>query len=91
MKKYIGRYEVRKVYVKYYNVLTKYSYGKLQNLLKLQPFQIVFKEFLTSEEFTQMLGEDETMAKNQELYRGKAQKFLLDIERESQTGTAKDS
>ncbi|CAI2378107.1 unnamed protein product [Moneuplotes crassus] len=76
MKKYIGKYEVRKVYVKYYNVLNKYSYGKLVNLLTLKPFQTVFKEFLTSSEFAQMLREDKTLKKHHDLYKAKAQEFL---------------
>ena len=80
MKKYVGRYEVRKVYSKYYNVLTKYSYGKLLNLLALKPFQIVFKEFLTSTDFQEMLATDDTLSKHRKLYQDKAAKFLNIIE-----------
>jgi len=76
MKKYIGKYEVRKVYVKYYNVLNKYSFGKLSNLLALKPFQTVFKQFLTSAEFKHMLANDKTLSKHPDLYKAKAQEFL---------------
>lgn len=55
MKKYIGKCKLRKVYTKYYDVISKYSYKRLVLLLKIKPFQIVMKEFLESDDYQEMV------------------------------------
>lgn len=80
MKKYWGRYEISKVYSKYYNVLSKYSHKKLVILLNVKPFQIIWKDFFISDDFQMMLRNDETLSRNREIFQMKAKNFLKIIE-----------
>jgi len=50
----------------------------------LKPFQIVFKEFLNSDDFKEMIENDETLSKNKDLYSEKAQAFLKIISENSE-------
>lgn len=76
MKKYIGRYDVRRVFTKYYSVLSQYSFKRVLSLIKVKPFQIVFQEFITSEDFQEMLESDDTLSKLKELYSEKANRLI---------------
>lgn len=76
MKKYIGKWKLRKVYTKYYDVISKYSYKRLILLLKIKPFQIVMEEFLSSNDFQEMLDTDDSLVTDKEAYSDKAVKIL---------------
>ena len=76
MKKYVSKWNLRRTYAKYYDVISKYSCKRLHAILSVKAFRIIFDEFFNSEDFEEMLQTDESLKEEQVAYRERANVVL---------------
>lgn len=76
MKKYINRWNLRRVWEKYYEVIYKYSYQRLATLLKSKSLQLIFKRFFGSDDFKKMLENDDSLSQDKEAYKYRAERMV---------------
>ncbi|CAI2360646.1 unnamed protein product [Moneuplotes crassus] len=76
MKKYINRCNLRRICEKYYQIIYKYSYKRLGNLLNSRSIKLIFLDFFKSEDFKSMLEVDESLERDKEAYEYRAQRIV---------------
>ena len=76
MKKYISKSSLKRTHTKYYDLIWGFSKVKLNGILKIESFRVIFKEFFSSQDFEVMLNTDESLYKNKDCFEEKAQKLL---------------
>ena len=70
------KYEVKKPHKIFYQVLESHSKATFMALMSFKPFQIIFKEFLKSQDFEEMVETDPTLSTSKEVFREKAGDLL---------------